>query len=117
MALGWDFLGDLENYESKQELNKAFQDNNNEDANYTNNILANFQFSSEMEMNDLVIVVKWKSEFLGLGKVQSAYYFDENVEEYKSIRKVDWIKKGNLKNSIFDPPIKTLTKLTKKETI
>ena len=117
MALGWDFLGDLENYESKQELNKAFQDNNNEDANYTNNILANFQFSSEMEMNDLVIVVKGKSEFLGLGKVQSAYYFDENVEEYKSRRKVDWIKKGNWKNSIFDPPIKTLTKLTKKETI
>lgn len=117
MALGWDFLGDLERYESKNELNDAFVEYHQKEGNYTNNVKANFEFSAEMEINDLVIVVKGKNNFLGFGMIQSAYYFDNQVKNFKSRRKVNWIKKGNWNNSILKPPIKTLTKLTSKDII
>lgn len=115
IALGWDELGDLEQYSSKKDINKKLQELDGETSSKKNNTTANHEFLHSMSPGDYIFVKKGATELLGYGIVASDYFFDDNRTSFKSCRKVDWKLKGNWKVN-FNLPIKTLTDITKYET-
>lgn len=112
MALGWDELGDLNNYDSKKAIKERLQELENVNSSKQNDSTANFDFYQEVNLGDIVIVKKGRSKLLGYGVVMSDYYYDQERNNFKSCRKVDWKLKGNWKvdHSLV---LKTLTEITK----
>ncbi|SDM66206.1 AAA family ATPase [Kriegella aquimaris] len=112
MALGWDDLGDLTKYSSKKEMVKALQNLFQTDSSKKNDATANYEFMSEMNIGDIVFVKKGTSKLLGYGEIASDYYYEENDENYKSRRKVNWKKKGSWDTGELNLVLKTLTNVT-----
>ena len=115
MGLGWDKLEDLNNYESKEEIKEALDNAYGGDGSKKNNTTANDEFANVMKVGDVVIAKRGLYELLGYGEVTSDYVFDNNREEYKHIRKVDWKLNGSWKVG-FQLVQKTLTDITPYET-
>lgn len=114
MALGWDELGDLKEYDNKDEITKKLQSLTNVDSSKKNDSTANYEFAEIVKIGDIVIVKRGRSELLGYGEVTSDYYFDEEKESYRSRRKVNWIKKGVWQTS-HSLALKTFTDITNYE--
>jgi 5-methylcytosine-specific restriction endonuclease McrBC GTP-binding regulatory subunit McrB len=112
MALGWDELGNLNNYDSKKDIKKRLQEIANVTTTKQNDTAANFEFYQEIKAGDIVIVKKGRTELLGYGEVLSDYYYDQERNSFKSCRLVDWKLKGNWKVD-FSLVLKTLTDITK----
>jgi hypothetical protein len=112
MALGWDHLGDLNQYESKEEIAQALREFDNSTGSKMNNSLANYEFKNIMQIGDVILVKKGTQEFVGVGIVKSDYYFDEAAADYKSRRKVQWIKNGSWIDTNNKTVLKTLTDVT-----
>lgn len=110
MAIGWDFLGDLMQYNDKKDIVTKLQIAENTTGSKKNDATANFEFCHIMKPNDVVFVKKGKFDFIGYGIVESDYYFDYTRHDFKSSRKVNWVKKGNWKDR--DIVTKTLTDIT-----
>ena len=115
MAIGWDNLGDLTQYSSKEEIRKALM--NDRDGTNKNNALANWEFMKEMRIGDIVYAKKGQNTIVGKGIVESDYIFDDSRKEFKSYRKVKWInneEKKNIKAKIGSGvATKTLTNITR----
>jgi 5-methylcytosine-specific restriction protein B len=112
MGLGWDDLGDLDQYASKNEIKKKLQEIEGVESSKKNDTVANFEFHKVIKEGDIVITKKGISELLGYGVVTSDYFYDEDRKSYQKCRKVDWKLKGNWKVD-FNLPLKTLTDITK----
>lgn len=112
MGLGWDQLGDLDQYASKKDIKKKLQEIEGVESSKQNDTAANFEFHKVIKEGDIVIVKKGISELLGYGVVTSDYFYDENRASYQKCRKVDWKLKGSWKVD-FNLPVKTLTDVTK----
>lgn len=112
MAIGWEELGDLNDYQTKQEIADKLDEIENETKNRTNDSLANFQFANEISVGDIIIAKRGKQEYLGYGIVTSEYFFDDSRQGFKSCRKVEWKKKGVWKENEGDIVTKTLTNIT-----
>lgn len=112
IGLGWDELGDLDDYESKKAIKKKLQELEGVESSKQNDTAANFEFHKVIKEGDIVIVKKGISELLGYGIITSDYFYDENRENYHKCRRVDWKLKGNWKVD-FNLPLKTLTDITK----
>lgn len=114
-ALGWDYLGDLSKYRTKQDILKELQ-NHDEDnkSNPSNNALALYNFANEMKVGDIIYARKGTTTILGCGVVSSNYIYDDSREEFKHIRKVKWLKTGNWDLSTFGGKVhyKALTEYT-----
>jgi 5-methylcytosine-specific restriction protein B len=95
MGLGWDKLGDLNNYKTKDEIVKKLQKIESTQSSKKNDATANFEFKNEISVDDVVIVKTGRRELLGYGIIKSDYYYDNSREYYKHCRKVEWKKKGN----------------------
>lgn len=112
MAIGWDELGDLCQYPSREEIRHKMQEMNDSSKSYVNISYATWQFANEMKIGDVVFVKKGKSKIVGKGIVTSDYeYEDEQSDHYKNTRQVDWTVKGEW-NCPHTMPIKTLTDIT-----
>lgn len=111
MALGWDELGDLGSYESRNDISKALYNSYGGKENKPNDTTANDEFGNAMNIGDVVIVKKGLHQLLGYGIVESEYYLDESRDDYKHCRKVNWIKKGSW-SSNHTLVLKTLTEVT-----
>ena len=114
MAIGWDKLGDLENYTDRKSILEALINNYGGGEDQRNNVSALDDFcngENKINIGDIVIAKKGKNTLLGYGKVISDYYFDEERAAYKHCRKVKWLKKGvwDANNNL---PTKTLTDVT-----
>lgn len=105
IGLGWDYLGNHNNYESINEILQALGDNHR-----TNNANTIWNFAKVMSIGDVIYVKSGMSEIIGKGEVISDYIFDNKRESYKSIRKVKWLNKGNWK--VNKMPVKTITDIT-----
>lgn len=112
MALGWDDLGDLSTYKNKEEIAKKLQQDKNAKGSQRINAKANFDFRNNMKIGDVVIAKKGRSEYVGYGIVTSDYFFDDKRSEYRSCRKVNWLKKGNWTEKYGSIAVKTLTNIT-----
>ena len=114
MAIGWDKLGDLENYTDRKSILEALINNYGGGEDQRNNVSALDDFcngENKINIGDIVIAKKGKNTLLGYGKVISDYYFDEERAAYKHCREIKWLKKGvwDANNNL---PTKTLTDVT-----
>ncbi len=110
-ALGWDQLGDLNNYQTKDQIVKKLQELESTSTSKKNDAGATFDFMHEISVDDVVIVKKGRKELLGYGIVNSDYYYDHSREKYKHCRKVEWKKKGHWQTDDM-LVVKTLTDIT-----
>lgn len=113
MALGWDKLGDLDHYNSKEEIIERLKVLANTKGSKKNDATANYEFKRIISVGDIIIVKRGKSEYLGYGVVSSDYYYDEKRKVYQKCRKVDWKKKGHWPEESAPIVLKTLTDITK----
>ena len=111
IGLGWDDLGDLSLFESKEKIVQELQTIYETDSSKKNDTTANWDFYKNMSVGDIVFIKKGKRKLLGYCEILSDYIFDPSREEYTSVRNVRWIKTGEW-NLDFDLVLKTLTKIT-----
>ena len=111
MALGWDELEDIRQYNSREEIKEALVAAYGGEGSKKNDVSANYDFVNTINIGDIIIAKKGRGELLGFGEVTSNYIYDENRSDYNSIRKVDWRLKGNWRVD-FSLVLKTLTDIT-----
>ena len=112
IAIGWDHLGNLSNYESRDEITNELIQHNINEARPLNDSLCCFQFSNEMNIGDIVIAKSGRTRVFGAGIIESKYIYDESRDEYKNIRKVRWLKTIEAQLPGAGTAIKALTEIT-----
>uniref|UniRef100_UPI0025F0BB0C AAA family ATPase n=1 Tax=uncultured Treponema sp. TaxID=162155 RepID=UPI0025F0BB0C len=110
MALGWEELGDLKAYDSREEIKEKLQEQYT-DSSCMNSSLATWQFANEMKVGDVIFVKKGMYKVIGRGVVTGDYEFDANRTDYNHIRKVNWTHDGDWKHP-GQAVMKTLTDIT-----
>ncbi|MBO4317816.1 MAG: AAA family ATPase [Mailhella sp.] len=111
MAIGWDPIGDLSFYSTKEEMKQAMKDKIDPSKLYKNAAHATWQFVNEMKPGDVVFAKKGMHLIIGRGVVESNYYYDSSRQHYKNIRKVRWTHKGEWQHP-GQAVMKTLTDIT-----
>lgn len=111
MFLGWDDMGNLEAYESREDMKARMKELYGDDKDYRNDSLATWEFTNEMNIGDVVFAKKGRGCIIGRGVVTGDYEYDENRTEYRHVRSVKWNKVGEwtLPEAVA---MKTLTNLT-----
>ena len=112
MGLGWDEIGDLKQYDTRDEIKKALVNAYGGEGSKKNDVSANDDFHKKINIGDIIIAKKGRGELLGYGVVTSNYEYDKNRTDYQKVRKIDWKLKGNWKVN-FTLVLKTLTDITK----
>ena len=112
MGLGWDELGDLNDYKSKKELIAKLQELEKTTGSKKNDSTANYEFKDGISLGDIIIAKKGRGELLGYGVVKSEYFYDKERSRFQKCRKIDWKIKGNWKTD-HSLALKTLTDITK----
>ena len=113
-SVGWEELGDLTNYGSKEAIVRAlaaaFKDRG---ARQTNNAQTLWDFSHEIKTGDWIVATQGMSSVLGIGVVTGAYQFAGGVPHGNRLP-VDWkaCDERNYDKNVF--PRKTLTEITHK---
>ncbi len=111
MAIGWEEIGDLSEFVSKEEIAKSLQEVNHSDQTYRNDALAMWQFVHEIQPDDIVFAKKGRQQVVGRGVVESDYFYDADREYYRNVRCVKW--SHNEEHTIQDTlAMKTLTDIT-----
>ena len=112
MAIGWDEIGDLREYSSKDEMKSAMKEKIDPSKSYKMAAHATWQFANEMKPGDIVFVKKGMYTLLGRGVVESDYEWDNSHSGYyKNIRHVNWTHKGQWPHP-GQAAMKTLTDIT-----
>jgi len=112
MWLWWDELWDLNKYNSKEEITEKLQKIYNTDSSKKNDSTANYDFIKNIKIWDIIIPKQWRKKYLWYWIVEWEYEFNDNLNEYKSVRKVKWIKKWIWQEE-WDIVLKTLTNVDK----
>ena len=111
MAIGWDDLGDLMQYSSKEDMRSKMKELHGEGSSYKNQVHATWQFANVIKPGDIVFVKKGRKQILGRGIVDGEYVYDPSREHYCNIRTVRWTDRG-----LWEHPeqltMKTLTDVT-----
>lgn len=95
IAIGWDEIGDLNNYSSKEKIKMAMKVVYNPSLSYKNDAHATWQFANEMKPGDIVFAKKGLHFIIGCGIVKSDYEFADNTwDYYNNIRRIEWFQKG-----------------------
>ena len=112
MSIGWDELGDLSAYGSREDMRDKLIEIYGTGNKYTNDSLATWQFANEIQIGDIIFVKKGRNCIIGIGTVQSIYRYDDSRDEYKNIIDVVWTDYGEWPTEDY-APTKTLTEITK----
>lgn len=113
MAIGWDYLGDLSEYESLEQIRGAIAEEKGGGVNPVNDARACWEFGHEMKPGDQVIVKKGRKVLLGWGVIRSEYRHEPDRPEYDHVRDVEWKHVGQ-----WELPddkatgVKTITEMT-----
>ena len=94
VAIGWDEIGDLEAFHSRESIHEQLRDTYQK-TNPWNDSLCCHQFSREMRRGDHVIAKKGGSLLLGYGVIESDYEYDESRPEFRHTRRVTWKNTGH----------------------
>lgn len=111
MCIGWDDMGDLSEYASREEMRDAVKKHYPTDGSAVNDSLAVWQFANEMKPGDVVFAKRGMNKIIGRGIVESDYMFNDNLTDFKHIRKVKWTNVGEW-DAIGKNAMKTLTNIT-----
>lgn len=112
MGIGWEEIGDLNQYDSKEAMKQKMKEEYGEEYSYKNDGFATWQFANEMNIGDIIYVKKGREKIIGRGVVTSDYIYDGDRDEYNNIRKVDWTHKGEWDHE-GQTVLKTLTDITR----
>ena len=88
-AIGFDDLGDIGEYGSRDDVHRALIDSGY-GPNPSNSSLALWQFANEIKAGDIVISKKGRGVILGWGTVTGDYAHDPERPEYQNVRSVEW---------------------------
>ena len=92
MSVGWDELGDLNEYSSKTKIAGRMNEVYSSDTDYTLTGAALWNFAHEVRIGDVVYARKGVKAVIGRGIVESDYEYDESREVHCHIRRVKWEK-------------------------
>lgn len=113
MCIGWDEMGNLLDYSSKEEMTIKLQEiYEKPEASFKNDSLALWEFTHEMQIGDIVIVKKGQNQMIGRGIVESDYVYDETLPDFRHVRKMQWTNIGEWKSASKNVQ-KTLTDISK----
>ena len=88
-AIGWDELGNIRTYDSRDAIHEALIDNGY-GSNPKNNARALWEFANEVKIGDIIIAKRGRSSILGWGTVTGNYEPDPGRPEYQNVRTVEW---------------------------
>lgn len=111
MGIGWDKLGDLKQYPTKESMKNKMKEIYGEEYSYKNAGHLTWQFANELKIDDVIIVKKGLKKIIGRGIVTSDYIFDDSRNEFKHIRTVHWTHRGEWDHE-GQIVLKTLTDIT-----
>ena len=111
MAIGWDSIGDLSTFSSKDDMKQAMKNNIDPSKSFKNAAHATWQFVHEMKPGDIVFAKKGTHLVVGRGVVESDYEFAPSRNHYKNIRRVKWTHRGEWQHP-GQAVTKTLTDIT-----
>ncbi len=111
MAIGWDSIGDLSVFGSKEEMKQKMKEVIDPSKSYKMAAHATWQFVHEMKPGDIVFAKRGLHTVIGRGVVESDYYFDPSRDHYKNVRKIHWTHKGEWSHP-GQAVLKTLTDIT-----
>lgn len=111
MAIGWRDLGDLSLYDSRDAMKQKMKELYDPTKSHRNASLATWQFANDIKPGDVIFVKKGIHQVVGRGIVKSDYYYDESIENYPNVRKVEWTHKGEWEHP-GTAALKTLTDIT-----
>lgn len=111
MAIGWDEIGDLTQFDSKDEMRNKMRQVFGGAGSFMNQVLATWQFANEIKPGDVVFVKRGQNKIIGRGIVESDYIFDEKRDYHRNVRRVKWTDKGEW--ALSEKAVqKTLTDIT-----
>ena len=111
MGIGWDELGDLKQYPSKDAMKAKMKEVYGGEVSYTNSAHATWQFVNEVQPGDIVFAKKGMYKIIGRGIVQSDYFFDASRDEYQHLHEIKWTHNGEWEHP-GQAVLKTLTDIT-----
>jgi hypothetical protein len=94
MAIGWDDLGDLARFASREDLASALATIYGADASLTKDARTCQDFVSEVRQGDLVLVRRGLSVIVGQGVVAGEYKHDPTRPVLRNVRAVRWVARG-----------------------
>lgn len=94
MGLGWDELGDLAAYATKEDMRLKLQERYGNDTSQKNSAHAVWQFAHDLKPGDIVFAKRGRTEILGRGVVVGDYRYDPEGGHYPNLREVKWTRKG-----------------------
>jgi len=108
MGIGWDYLGDLKEYNSRIEIENKIAEHRNDGKKPRNDSKAVWNFLREIKTGDVVYAKAGMKRIVGRGVVTGEYYYDNDASEYKHRHKINWTNEGSwyLKGQVA---MKTLT--------
>ncbi|MBO7537651.1 MAG: hypothetical protein J6T44_00045 [Prevotella sp.] len=109
LRLGWDELGDYNQFDSRQTVIAKMKDVYGID-NKSNDALAVWQYLNDMQIGDIVYAKKGSYHIIGRGVVDGNYVYNDDLDEYKNTRLIRWTETGDW-DAPFRLPQKTLTRL------
>ena len=111
MSIGWDELGDLSSYSSRDAIKDRLVTLFGPGNKYTNASLATWQFANEIQVGDIVFAKKGRNCIIGMGIILSSYRYEDDRKEYKNTIEVNWTDYGEWPTEDY-APTKTLTEIT-----
>ncbi len=111
MCLGWDEIGDLSQYESREDMRSRMKEEYGSDKSYKNDSLATWEFVNEVEVGDVIFAKKGRFFIIGRGVVTGEYQYDESRDEFCNVRTVKWDNVGEWETEEYTV-MKTLTEIT-----
>ena len=96
VAIGWSQMGDLKQFNTRQELKEKYRtvyaENDNRVGIGAGQL---FRFSKEISIGELVLTPLSASREVLIGKIISDYKFDKDLisAAYPNVRSVEWLKK------------------------
>ncbi len=95
MAIAWDELGDLSNYDDRDKIESSLVEIYNLSKRPYNDSKALDDFYRVMNVGDIVYAKEGNKVLVGRGEVVGDYYFDDSHDEYKHRRKIKWTHIGS----------------------
>jgi 5-methylcytosine-specific restriction enzyme B len=113
IGIGWDAMGDLRLYQTRNEMIDKMRSINNNNNAYTNDSLATWQFVHDVKIGDVILVKKGLTKLVGRGVVTSEYIYNMEANNFRHQHHVKWTHKGEWPYP-GKAPMKTLTNITNK---
>lgn len=110
IVIGWDELGDLREYETREDIRDALVGEYGGESSRKNDALALWDFANSIQAGDIVYAKQGFSKILGWGVVVSEYFYDSNRDKYCHVRRIEWRSNRDVElPAACRVPIKTLT--------